>query len=240
VLAGLLDLLYPPRCLVCRGPGGESLCVSCRLNFTPVPPPFCLRCACPLPTIGVSSTCRPCRSGEMPFAAARALALFEGKMRTAIHRLKFEGRRDLGPVLGEMLAAFVRRSGALGCADVVVPVPLHAARRQERGYNPALLLAEPVARDLGAGLLADGLTRVAATGPQSELRREQRWANVAAAFAVPRKSVGQLQGRAVLLVDDVMTSGATAAECARTLLCAGVASVHVATLARAMPPPGRG
>ncbi len=175
----------------------------------------------------------------MPFAAARALALFEGTMRTAIHRLKFEGRRELAPILGHHLASFVRGCDVLGCADVVIPVPLHAARQQERGYNHALLLAERVAGELGATLLADGLRREVATAPQSELRRGQRWANVKGAFSIPPESVGEVRGRDILLVDDVMTSGATAAECARTLLGAGAASVYVATLARAMPPSGR-
>ena len=184
--------------------------------------------------------CHQCRIGETPFAAARSLTLFEGRVRTAIHRLKFEGRRELGPVLGEMLAFFVRQTAALGHPDLIVPVPLHARRQQERGYNHASLLAQPVSRALGAPLLADGLVRIAATAPQTELRREQRWANVFNAFRANGASADQLPGHAVLLVDDVLTTGATAAECARTLLCAGAASVHVATLARAMPPPGRG
>jgi len=235
VLAGLLDLLYPPRCSVCRLRSGETLCSRCRLEFTPVPPPFCLRCACPL-SVGAARMCQQCRTGETLFAAARSLTLFDGRMRTAIHRLKFGGRRELGPILGELLAVFVRQTDSLGHPELVVAVPLHPARLRERGYNHALLLAQPVARMLGVPLMAEGLVRVGATIPQTVLRREQRWANVFNAFRVPAASGDVVRGRSVLLVDDVLTSGATAAECARTLLLGGATAVYVVTLARAMPP----
>lgn len=156
-----------------------------------------------------------------------------------MHRLKFEGQRDLGPALGRMLAAFVRVAPALGGADLVVPVPLHAARQRERGFNPALLLAAPVAESLALPLLPTGLERTVPTAPQSALGVRQRWANVAGAFTVPAQDAGRLRGKSVLLVDDVMTSGATAAECARTLRRAGAGRVAVATLARATPPEAR-
>ncbi|MDQ7850749.1 MAG: phosphoribosyltransferase family protein [Armatimonadota bacterium] len=160
-------------------------------------------------------------------------------MRTAVHRLKYQGRRELGPVLGRMLAAFVREAPALGEADLVVPVPLHASRERERGFNPALLLAAAVAEALDLPLLPSGLERTVPTAPQSALGLRQRWANVAGAFSVPATGAGMVRGRAVLLVDDVMTSGATAAECAAALRRAGAGRVAVVTLARATPPEAR-
>ncbi len=239
MLAGILDLLYPPRCLVCRTAGEVPLCTRCRLGFVPVLPPFCPRCACPLGAPEAAGLCRACTARRPPFAAARALALFEGPVRTAVHRLKFEGRRELGPILGRMLAAFAGEEPALEGVELVVPVPLHAARERERGFNPALLLAEPVAEALSLPFLPAGLERPVPTSPQSALGLRQRWANVAGAFSVPPGGAGMVSGRAVLLVDDVMTSGATAAECARALRRAGAARVAVATLARAIPPAAR-
>ncbi len=234
-MVALLDLLYPPRCSVCRATGADPLCPRCRLEFIPVPAPFCLRCGCPL-RITVARLCPSCRTEEPPYLAARSLTLFEGRMRRAIHRLKFEHRRELGPPLGDLLAFFVQQTAALGRPELVVPVPLHPGRQQERGYNHALLLAQPVARALTIPVLADGLLRVSATAPQTTLRREQRWANVFNAFRVSAECADGVRGRFILLVDDVMTSGATAAECARVLRQSGAARVAVATLARAAPP----
>lgn len=231
-------MLYPPRCVVCRTVGEGPLCARCRAGFAPVPVPFCCRCACPLGG-SEASLCRTCTDRTPPFAAARALAVFEGSVRTAVHRLKYQGRRELGPVLGRMLAAFVREAPALGEADLVVPVPLHASRERERGFNPALLLAAAVAEALDLPLLPSGLERTVPTAPQSALGLRQRWANVAGAFSVPATGAGMVRGRAVLLVDDVMTSGATAAECAAALRRAGAGRVAVVTLARATPPEAR-
>jgi ComF family protein len=156
-------------------------------------------------------------------------------MRTAIHRLKFEGRRELATPLGNLLASFVCRTPALGRPERVVPVPLHPARQRARGYNHALLLAQPVARALGVPLLPHGLARVVDTVPQTALHRADRWANVTDAFRAGSEPAA-LCGRSILLVDDVLTSGATAAACARTLRAADAGAVYVVTVARAQPP----
>ena len=170
----------------------------------------------------------------MPFAVARAPALYAGSLRTALHRLKFDGRRALGPPLGEFLADFVRTTAALGRPEIVVPVPLHPSRERGRGFNHAALLAAPVAEALGVPLDAALLERVIDTAPQQTLTEPQRWGNVRGAFRIRVSATGVVRGRVVLLVDDVMTSGATSAECARTLLAAGATEVRVATVARAV------
>lgn len=159
------------------------------------------------------------------------MALFEGQLRTAIHRLKFEGRRELGPVLGGLLAGFVRGAPALAAADLLIPVPMHRIRLSERGYNHAALLAQPVAEALRAPFTEGALMRVTATAPQSGLRRDERHANVCGAFGLPPAGADIVRGRSILLIDDVLTSGATVAECARVLLASGAAAVRVATLA---------
>ncbi len=161
------------------------------------------------------------------------MGLFEGRLRSAIHRFKFEGRMELGQILGDLLAGFVRGAPTLVDSDLVVPVPMHHRRQRARGYNHATLLAEPVARALRVPLAERALIRLTATAPQTALRRAERQANVRGAFALPPEGADLVRGRSILLVDDVLTSGATAAECARVLLHAGAAAVRVATLARA-------
>lgn len=180
--------------------------------------------------------CPRCRRGPAPFLAARSLAVFEGSLRRAIHHLKFEGRREAGPVLGGLLADFVRRTPALRRPDLVVAVPLHPTRLRERGFNHATLLAAPVAEAVGAPLAESVLERIVATRPQTELTRAERRANVRGAFRVPPQTAAGKCGQTVLLVDDVLTSGATVGECARVLRSAGLGAVYVATLARAEPP----
>lgn len=177
--------------------------------------------------------CGRCRSEAVPFAAARAMALFEGRLRSAIHRLKFEGRMELGPILGDLLAGFVCGVPALADPDIVVPVPMHRIRLSERGYNHATLLAQPVAEALRAPFTEGVLMRVTATAPQTGLRRDERHANVRGAFGLLSAGADIVRGRSILLIDDVLTSGATVAECARVLLASGAAVVRVATLAMA-------
>ena len=232
MLRQILDLLFPRRCGVCGEPGPAVLCGRCRSAFQVIRPPICPLCGCPLPS--PAGHCADCRRDGVAFTAARSPALYAGTLRAALHRLKFDGRRELGPILGAILADFVRRETAIGHPDLVVPVPLHPTRRRERGFNHAELLAAPVAEALGCPLIPAVLERVASTPPQSTLTCARRRANVRGAFGVRAAAATGIRGRTVLLVDDILTSGATAAECARTLLAAGATEVRVATLARAV------
>lgn len=228
-----LDLLFPPRCTGC-GRRGAWLCPACTAQLRPLAPPWCARCGDPLHIAG-ARLYAACRVGG-PFAldAARAAYAFAGPLREAIHRFKYEGERaraeSLGLLLLAPLAALERRGPGDGGAQVsaIVPVPLAAARRRERGYNQAEELARVLARARGA-LLDTGLARVRPTRPQVGLDREARRANVRGAFAWRG---GPLAGRRVLLVDDVMTSGATAEACAAALKAAGASWVGLVAVAR--------
>ncbi|MBI4161163.1 MAG: ComF family protein [Acidobacteria bacterium] len=146
---------------------------------------------------------------------------------------KFERRAEIGAVLGALLAVMAREAFAPGEWDAVAPVPLHRSRRRLRGYNPAERLARPLARRLGLPLLRRALRRTRPTPPQTGLPRRERLRNVRGAFRAPRP--GRVQGRRILLVDDILTTGATAAECSRELLRAGAASVDLITAARSFP-----
>jgi ComF family protein len=176
--------------------------------------------------------CGACRSRRPGFAYARAALRYGEIAREAIHAFKFGGRRGLANPLGDLLAGLGLRALPGAAPDVLVPVPLHPRRARERGYNQALLLARRLERAWGVPVASDALRRAVPTQPQADLDAAARRQNVRDAFAV--QSPRLIAGRHVVLVDDVLTTGATAGECARTLSRAGAATVGVVTVARAL------
>jgi ComF family protein len=177
--------------------------------------------------------CLACRVERRHFERARALFTYAGPAVSLVRCFKFEGEFFLGE---RLLRAALRREWLphdLEGADLIVPVPLHRRRRQERGYDQALLLARPLAAHLGCRLERRALVRSRYTSQQALLPRSRRWDNVRGAFAVKRPA--RVDGRSVLLVDDVMTTGMTADACAATLRRAGAGRVQVFTLTRAVP-----
>ena len=174
--------------------------------------------------------CGLCRRGTFVFEQARSFAPYEGILQALIQRLKYDGYRPLAKPLGRFLAEAVRRLDAQPF-DLTVPVPLHRRRQRQRGFNQAALLAAQVAPLLGTPPGNKDCVRVRDTPPQTGLRAAARRKNVAGAFHVPEPQ--RIEGRRVLLIDDVLTTGATANSCAQALLDAGAQGVWVATLARA-------
>lgn len=226
---GLLDLLYPPKCLVCGDLGPAPLCTLCREAFRPLLPPICRRCG--LPIRDLRGLCSSCEAGAVySFLAARAPGHFEGTLRQAILRLKYGGKQALAAPLGEYLAAFVQREpfGRVPF-DLIIPVPLHPSRLRQRGFNQSALLACEVGRRLGTPFAEDGLRRVRKTRPQVELHVSERAANVRGAFAADPARVGN---KTVLLIDDVLTTLHTVNECAHVLEDAGAKRVYAAAVAR--------
>jgi ComF family protein len=238
--ADLLDAVLPPLCPLCRGEErGDGLgCDAHRLPLAPSPP-RCGRCAGVLPdSIADGERCAGCRLDPPAFARAIALADYRAQpeVREWILALKHGARQDLARTLGRALGARLLDLGA----EILVPVPLHPLRRLERGYDQALLLASAAA-EIGGARVVRALRRVRSTAPQGSLGAPSRTANVADAFAPRRtwlpgmrvRGARILAGREVWLVDDVVTSGATADACARVLKRLGAARVGVAALARA-------
>ncbi|SDG64758.1 ComF family protein [Roseospirillum parvum] len=240
----LLDLLWPPRCLACRAPvaSPHTLCAACFAELTLIAPPLCAACGLPFaspaeawpPVVSGEALCEDCRLHRPPWGRARAALLYDTASRGLVLALKHADRTELAAGL----AAWMARAGAepLAEAELIVPVPLHRGRLFRRGYNQAALLAAHLARRGGLPW-RDALIRTRPTPTQRGADRRQRRRNVADAFAVRRPEL--VAGRRLLLVDDVMTSGATAEAATRALLRAGAASVDVLTLAR-VPPPGHG
>jgi len=227
-----LDTLYPPICLACRAATSEAgaLCSSCWRAMRFIERPFCDRLGTPFEHDLGEGLLSPQAVTDPPvFQRARAVARFEdGPARRLVHRLKYSDRGELAAPMG----AWMARAGAdvLAEADAITPVPLHARRLWTRRFNQAAALGREIARRAGKPFEPALLQRVKATRSQVGLSREQRVQNMQGAFrAAPAASV---QGRRIALVDDVLTSGATANAAARALLRAGAAQVDLIVFAR--------
>ena len=231
----LLDLLLPPRCLGCgvETGGDGALCAACwsRLRF--IAEPCCACCGTPFDmALGEGALCGACARELPPFARARAAFRYDEASRALVLALKHGDKLQLAPAL----ARFMRQAGGrlLQECDAIVPVPLHWTRLFARRYNQAAVLAHALAAPSGPPIRTDWLRRRRATPSQGRSGRAQRRRNVAGAFALKAGvSVADLR---ILLVDDVLTTGSTAAECARALVKAGARTVDVLTVARTVLP----
>ena len=224
-------------CAVCRGWGRQRVCAEC-LERWAAPVPRCARCALAVRAAASptdATLCGACLLHPPPYDAAVAALDYVFPWDGLITRFKFHAALDLAPLLAHQLGAAVQRAG-VGRPELLLPVPLGERRLRERGYNQAWELAKRVARVLPCHADATLLLRVKETPHQTALPPGERAANVRGAFAVEPLRAGELRGRHVALVDDVMTTGATAAEIARVLRAAGAASVQVWVVARTPPP----
>ncbi|MBU1210474.1 MAG: ComF family protein [Alphaproteobacteria bacterium] len=228
----LTDLLMPPVCLACQEAiaSRDALCPDCWRGVDFIGPPLCDRLGIRLPystggiMISAAAAARP-----PPYARARAVAHYEGAMRKLVHGLKFRDRHEVRSLFGTWLCRAGR--DLIEDADVIVPVPLSRSRLLQRRFNQSAILAQEVARITGLPVHTTALHRTRRTQRQVGLSREQRRDNVRGAFEVPRRQLGKIQGRRVLLIDDVITTGATAEACTTTLLKAGATDVDVLAVA---------
>lgn len=250
-LRDAIDVLLPEEegCVLCgqvrRGTGMQEIfyapiCSGCLGRIPFVQPPYCRTCGRPLRGAVAEVTgdglrdgpiCRDCASGGRFFGVARAAGVYDGALKDFIHALKFRGRRELAEGIGVLMARVAAREKAMRGSQLLIPVPLHPKRLAERGYNQAELLARMVGSCLGLPV-RPALARSVLTGEQNKLGRRDRRDNLRGVFVVPRPL--EVAGKRVLLVDDVITTGATANECSRALLRAGAGEVRV--LAAAVAP----
>ena len=215
------------------------VCGACRATFTPITPPLCRRCGTLFKSrVGDSHLCGGCLRKPGRYTLARAVGLYDQVMMALVHLLKYRGKVQLARPLGRCLFAEFLRHWEGGAVDIVVPVPMHIKRWRQRGFNQAWLLVSEwcqLASAMEGGepsfcVTPHLLERHKATKPQSGLGRAHRRANVRQTMTVA--CAPQAHGQHVLVVDDVLTTGATVDECARVLLAAGAARVDVLTLAR--------
>jgi len=219
-----LGVLFPRWCVGC-GKEGEVICSSCRRLLPRIMPPLCPMCGRPQPS-GI--LCPNCTGWQAELEGIRSPFRFEGAIREAIHQLKYKNLRALAVPLAELLKDYLAANPLPG--DFLVPVPLHKKRLRERGYNQSGLLAKELGKLTGLPVVDDCLIRKRHVPPQTRTATvEKRWGNVVDAFTCCNH---RLQGKEVLLIDDVSTSGATLGACAVTLKAAGATLVWGLTLAR--------
>jgi ComF family protein len=231
---GLAEILFPPRrlCPVCsqRESFHQGLCGYCIQQLALITPPLCERCGRLLRGSQTSAKqCDQCRGAQYYFSRARAVAVYDGPLREILAELKYRYRPDLGLALGELLVEWVKGHPEYNRFDLLIPIPLHHEKLARRGYNQAELLAKPLERYMGIRLENDLLLRTKSTSSQNALDKAARISNIQGAFQV--KDAAKLRGARVLLIDDILTTGATASEASRILLRAGSLNVTVLTLA---------
>ena len=227
----LVDQFFPPACPLCGKtlPAGwrEPFCSSCQTGFIPLPKARCPICA--LPFAGKQNSahlCGRCSKKPPPFTQVAAVGLYEQSLRQAVHLLKFNQRIGLDRPLARLLAAQLDPDFS---ADLIIPVPLYPSRLRQRSYNQAQLLARELAALLDRPLASRLLVKVRETEAQQQLSARQRETNLQQAFQLSKP----LTGEKLLLVDDVMTTGATLAACSRVLLAGGAAEVRAVVVGRA-------
>lgn len=228
-----IGVVYPPTCIGCGGATGAAhgLCPRCWSGMAFIERPFCERLGTPFAYEIGGPLLSPAAIADPPvFARARAVARYDGTARELVHRLKFGDRLELAEAMGVMMA----RAGAelLADADILVPVPLHPLRLWHRRFNQSMALAAVIARRQGLVVDPFLLARVRRTRQQVGLTRPQRAQNLQGAFRVPPARRQDVEGRRILVIDDVVTTGATANAASRALLRAGAAQVDILSFAR--------
>ncbi len=237
----LASLFFPAPCRICQVTLDTAsripVCRKCLDSLRPLGGPLCQLCGRPfvsaLAALARRPLCHVCRRGVYAFELARSYGAYDGPMVQAITLLKYHAVTPLGGWFAARLAELAAHQPEAFAADVVVPVPLHATRLRERGYNQAELIARPLAKRLGLRFRSYLLVRTRPRPDKLRLSRQERWRTVRGAYAI--RAGNRVDNLRVLLVDDVFTSGATLDACARALRNAGAASVLGLTVARVVP-----
>lgn len=232
----LIEYLLPTRCALCQRTGPDVLCEQCRAQLERVGEGCCQRCGRRRETEFVSPDCGECHGQPLGVVRARSLYIYNEAGRELLAAFKFNGYLGAGRVLAGVLADWADLGWAAlygepdAAFDLVVPMPLHPSRLRQRRFNQAALPARTVGQRMGIECEAGALKRTRRTETQVGLSANQRWENVRGAFEVPARARDLLHGRRVLLIDDLMTTGATLCAAARELKRGGAASIHGLTL----------
>ncbi len=236
LLKGLKDLIYPNCCLACAKriettQGQDPICLGCRDKIEKNLPPFCATCGRHLDAVAIEkNTCPHCAGEKFYFDRAFSPCIYTGIMKKLIHEFKYNGKDYLGKPLGSIMNTFIRDySLPIEHLDFIVPIPLHKSRQREREFNQAQLLSREVAKEFNKSMLCDILIRSKPTKTQTELNQDERRQNVEMSFLVTKPAL--VKDANLLLIDDVLTTGSTSNEAAKSLKSAGAKIVLLMTLA---------
>ncbi len=226
----IANVLVPRGCIVCGKTTDTTVCADCRTTLHYIQEPYCTRCGKPFTTgSGVSHVCYDCIKGKNAFMLARAVFEYNGAAIRLIHRFKFGDQVNLAAFFSdELLMLYEVYFAGLGI-DAILPVPLSPRRLKHRSYNQSHLISTGLSRSLSIPVLSSVLVKIKETQPQSRLRARQRQDNVKGAYEITDRQA--LRGKSVLLIDDVITTGATVNACTRSLLRAGAHQVYVMAIA---------
>lgn len=232
---GCLNLIYPPHCLICRQYAPrqqphELLCPSCQSKIALNRPPFCQKCSRHLKGPHPSPLCQDCVQFHPAFDFAWSACLFQEPLRSLLHQFKYHQKTQMRHLLVHLMNTFISTQHLdIAQFDALLPIPLHATRKRERGYNQSALLAQGLAREWQIPLAKHILKRTQPTPSQTHLHQKERWTNLHEAFTM--KPFTSLKGRSILIIDDLLTTGATTSHAAKVLKQAGAKTVGVLTVA---------
>ena len=236
LLGRLLQFFLPSQCPCCEQfleEKQQGLCPSCLSTVRWIEPPLCTVCGSPFaaPEAG-EHPCGTCLTKRRYFTTARALGSYQGVLQEAIHRWKYEERMSITRLFGQWMTDGLQRYWGVSSFDLLIPVPLHAGRLRERGFNQSLLLATEISHKTGIPCEKRLLQKIKPTVPQIHLSGGEREKEIKEAFRVVHDD--RIQKKVILLIDDVFTTGATVNECSKILLASGAHRVDVLTLAHAV------
>jgi ComF family protein len=236
LIKGFIELVYPKICLSCKKPLGRFsidnyVCLGCWANIKMNLPPFCRRCSRTLKKQDLAKNiCRECLKKDVHFDRAFSPCVYEGTIKELIHQCKYGQKEYLAQTFAKLLAGFIKEYRVpVDNIDYIIPVPLHKAKLRQREFNQAEILCRFIGKDFNKPVIADNLFRCRQSRSQTELKPQARFLNVKDSFAVIEKD--SLKGKNILLVDDVLTTGATASEASLALKNAGAMIVFVLTVA---------
>lgn len=227
MLNKFLNILFPESCPICKKPASDHkiapICNDCWQSIKQYNGPKCRKCGKPLNS-DATAICGECLQDGPAFKSAGSFGLYDGALRKAINLLKYHNVKRLAKPLSDIMLRIT-----MPRVDAVLPVPLYEKRLRQREYNQSALVAKHVVENLGLALILDSLVKIRDTKPQVGLSSQERRKNIRNAFRIQKREL--IEGKKILLIDDVSTTGATVRECSKVLKKAGAVNIHVRTLA---------
>ena len=226
----LIEMVFPTHCRICSEESGELICKKCMASFAPVDPPLCKFCG-NISEEDDRDVCERCMHELPPYKLCRSVFIYKGALRECIRLIKFKNLIKLAPSIIDPVSLYFQRNEFIYPVDFIIPVPSNPKLRKTRKFNPASLFAEFLSKSSGIPVV-EALRFSGTPEPQYKLDYYSRWENIKGAFEVKNECKGKIKNKSLLLLDDIVTSGATITECSKALLDGGAKEVYVLTVSR--------